>query len=438
MRRAALAVAPAIAIVLAAGGPGALAATPTLTAGMPRGFAGCNGKPQPGSATPPSGVPWAQQALNFSSVWPITRGQGVTVAVVDSGVEYTSQLNGRVQYTDLTHTGGADCVGHGTGVAGIIAASQNKAIPFYGVAPAAHIVSIKVATQETNVSPALVVQGIRAAISFHAQVINLSIQQTGSTPALHQAIEDALSHNIVVVAAAGNDTQNNNGTVSRGPFYPAAYRGVLSVGAADSQQEVTSLTPTRTPISVIAPGDNVLSTYPGGFALDSGTSFATAFVSGEAALLRAAYPHWSATKVVARIIATADGHFGDRSGAGMINPVQAVTGLEPPPSTSASASPKAVSIPSVPHGNATTRIVAVSVTGGAIALAVLVVIVAMTVPHGRQRRWRPGRVDVQALGAKADETGSVWGDDLPATDHQIPARGPGTGPDAGPRSLTPN
>jgi hypothetical protein len=144
----------------------------------------------------------------------------------------------------------------------------------------------------------------------------------------------------------------------------------------------------------------------------------------------------SAANVVARIIATADGHFGDRSGAGMINPVQAITGLLPSQSSSPSASPRPVSIPPIPHGNPVTRLVAVSVTGGAIAAAFLVVVVALAVPHGRRRRWRPSRVDVRSLGAKPDETGSVWGDDLPATDQEIPARGSGPAGEAGPRSLS--
>ena len=76
--------------------------------------------------------PWAQKALDFSSVWPLTTGQGVTVAVVDSGVDYSPQLAGRVTAIDLTGQGPQDCVGHGTAVAAIIAASdiQARGMPF--------------------------------------------------------------------------------------------------------------------------------------------------------------------------------------------------------------------------------------------------------------------------------------------------------------------
>jgi type VII secretion-associated serine protease mycosin len=405
---------------------------------MPTSFAGCGGGTPGQAARKVSGVPWAQQSLDFSSVWHITRGKGVTVAVVDSGVQYTPQLDGRASYRDLTNTGPADCVGHGTAVASIIAASDElgQGIPFYGVAPAAHILSIKVNSGENQTNLSLLPDGIRDAVDLGAQVINVSIQGP-STPALQSAVDYALSKNRVVVAAAGND-QDNNGTIVKGPFYPASYPGVLSVGAVDQTGAVTQETPSKTPISVVAPGENVQSDFPGGFSNDdTGTSFAAPFAAGEAALIRSAFPHMSAAQVVSRIISTADGNIGDRSGAGLINPVQAITGLLPPQAATPSAQAQPVAIPPVPHGNSLTRLVAVSVTGGAIAVAALVVIVALAVPHGRRRRWRPGRVDVRTLGTKSDETGSVWGDDLPATDQEIPARGPGSGPEGGPRSLTP-
>jgi len=457
--RAALAVAPAVAVVLAGGAPGALAAHttppsshttapvhhappppagPVATHGMATSYAGCQGsKPRP-AAHKLSGVPWAQQALDFSSAWSISRGQGVTVAVVDSGVQNTHQLAGRASYYDVTGTGPADCAGHGTAVASIIAASDelSKGVPFYGVAPDAHILSIKVNTGEDERNLSFLPDGIRAAVDLGAQVINVSIQGP-NTPALRSAVEYALSKNRVVVAAAGND-QSEDGTVLKGPFWPASYPGVLSVGAVDQTGEVTDFTPTKTPISVVAPGLNIQSDYPGGYSQDDwGTSFAAPFVSGEAALIRSAFPHMSEAQVVARIIDTADGHIGDRSGAGMINPVQALTGLLPPQAATPSAQAQRVAIAPVPHGNRLTRLVAVSVTGGAIAVALLVVIVAIAVPHGRRRNWRPSRVDVKALGTRADETGSVWGDDLPATDQQIPARGHGSAADTGPRPLTP-
>jgi membrane-anchored mycosin MYCP len=415
--------------------PPPLAATP----GAPRSLSGCQSPPDQ-AASSLSGEPWPQQALDFSSVWGLSSGQGVTVAVVDSGVDWTPQLSGRVSYKDLTGTGPVDCVGHGTAVASIIAASDERAqgVPFYGVAPGARILSIKVNSGEYG-SPTLLPEGIRDAVVLGAKVINVSIQTTGNSPALRAAVNYALSHNVVVVAAAGNDQPN-----SVGPFYPAAYPGVLSVSAVDSTGAVAGFTASKTPISVSAPGENVPSDWPGGFSpANQGTSFATAFVSGEAALIRSAFPHMSAAQVVSRIIATADGNTGVLTGAGMINPVQAVTGMLPPQAASPTPNARRVAIPPIPRANRVTRLVAVSVTGGALAAAFLVVIGAMVVPHGRRRRWRPGRVAMRAIEGKPADAGPDW-DDAPA-ERGLPAGAPAAKPgdpvkqlpttDPGPRSV---
>ena len=383
----------------------------------------------PGNCTsrPPTGVrrlktePWPQQALDFSSVWRVADGRGVTVAVVDSGVDYTRQLAGRVSYIDETGTGPDDCVGHGTAVASIIAAGdqRSRGIPFYGVAPAAHILSVKVNDGENGYAR-LLAQGIRDAASQHAQVINVSIQGP-NTPALYAAVRFAQRHNAVVVAAAGNDTPGSG----HGPYYPAAYPGVLSVAAVDQTGTVTSYTDTRTPISVSAPGANVASDWPTGFSpYNQGTSFATAFVSGEAALLRSADRKLTAAQVVSRIITTADGSIGSHSGAGMIDPVQALTSVLPAQAGPAPGSSPPVSVPRMPAGDPLVRTVAVSVTGGAIGVAGLVLIATMVMPHGRRRRWRPGRIDLPALTSQPEVTGSDWGDE-PAVSHELVGPDPG-------------
>ena len=139
-----------------------------------------------------------------------------------------------------------------------------------------------------------------------------------------------------------------------------------------------------------APGVNVASDYPGGFdPSNNGTSFASAFVSGEAALVRAAYPRLTAAQVVHRIIATAAGRTGAHTGAGMINPVQAVTAVLPA-QPAASPLPRQVRVPRPRALNSLTRTVALSVTGGALVTAALVAIAAIVVPQGRRRHWHPG------------------------------------------------
>ncbi len=347
----------------------------------------------------PKAVPWAQQALGFTSVWPLTRGAGVTVAVVDSGVDANPQFGTRiVEGLDLAPTpvgvpAGADCVGHGTSVASIIAAAPVPGVSFAGVAPAAGVLSIKI-TNSDSFPGSLAAQAIRAAVTAGAQVINLSLATTVSTPALASAVGFAQASNVVVVAAAGNDSSGSGS----GPFYPAAYPGVLSVGAVGAGGSRASFSDTRTPVSVTAPGAGVTAAYPGVFPraynpASNGTSFATAFVSGVAALVRAAHPDLTQSQVVARIVATADGGAGPGTGHGLVNPVQAVTALLPATSTGAAPAappPGTVPVNRAPGPDRAASSIAVPITAGAGGVAVLVVAAAVIVPAGRRRHWRPG------------------------------------------------
>jgi membrane-anchored mycosin MYCP len=361
-------------------------AIPLPVPSQPRPSPGCPA-PQPGARV--TAVPWAQQVLDFSSVWPLTRGRGVTVAVVDSGVDYTPQLAGKVTAMDLTHSGPQDCNGHGTEVASIIAARGQRAsgLPFEGVAPAASIMSVKVNTQDQGTS-AVLAAGIHDAAFRGAKVINVSIT-TGSTPALRAAVAYAQSQDAVIVAAGGND-----GTVTgRGPFYPASYPGVLSVGAVDENGALAPFSDQRSHVAVTAPGVDVTSAWPRGYQtrLD-GTSFATAFVSGVAALVRSRYPRLSAAQVVARIEATADGGAGPGTGAGLVNPLQAVTALLVPGGTpSPAAAPKAVSVSRMPPPDRRARAAALAITLGCLGGVVLVTLGALVIGPGRRRHWRAGR-----------------------------------------------
>ena len=187
-------------------------------------------------------APWAEQVLGLPDAWQFTRGQGENVAVIDSGVSGNQQLSGRVILEpSLTGTSaGVDCVDHGTGVAGIIAAAPRQRDPFFGVAPGAGILSIKVTDQE-GVDAGALATGIVDAVNDHAQIINVS-DQVGNTPALSNAVLFAARKDVVIVAAAGNVDQQ---TGSTGPFYPAAYAGdpatypnVLSVGAVGADGAV--------------------------------------------------------------------------------------------------------------------------------------------------------------------------------------------------------
>jgi membrane-anchored mycosin MYCP len=360
------------------------ASTSLTPAGLPGPQPGC--PPQHGTAAP-AGEPWAQQALRFSAVWDRTRGGGVTVAIVDSGVDANPQFGDRVIFGPDLVAGtkphippGADCVGHGTAVASIIAAAPVPGISFTGVAPAARILSVKISGTDTFPTAAAP-QGIMDAVQFGADVVNLSLATPDDIPALRNAVEYALRHNVVVVAAAGNDLPHG-GT---GPFYPAAYPGVLAVGAAGPGGALAVFSDRHTPVAVTAPGVNVTSAYPGTFPeayapAQNGTSFAAAFVSGVVALVRSAHPGLSAAQVVARIEATARGAAGPGTGHGMIDPVRAVTAVLP------AESPAAGSTSAGNPSGGSTSTVAVAVIAGSFGLVVVVVTAVLA---ARRRRAGP-------------------------------------------------
>jgi membrane-anchored mycosin MYCP len=364
-------------------------AVPTPVAIEPQPNQNCPGPGQVSSKV--TSVPWAQEALDWSSVWPVTEGEGVTVAVVDSGVSFSPQLVGKVKAINLLPgTGYGDCIGHGTGVAGIIAASdiQAKGNPFEGVAPAARILSIKVNNQESG-SSATLAQGITDAALEGAQVINVSIT-TVNSPGLRAAVAGALRRGAVIVAAGGNDDQQTG----HGPFYPASYPGVLSVGAVGQDGALAPFSDLHSHVAVTAPGVNVISTTPGGYQAYNGTSFATAYVSGVVALVRSRFPNMSGPNVVKRVEETADGNTGQGTGNGLVNPLLAVTAILAPAveqSPLPTPRPQPVSVERAPVPDLAARATAMQVVAGALGLTALVAIGAVVIRAGRRRHWRAGR-----------------------------------------------
>jgi membrane-anchored mycosin MYCP len=341
--------------------------------------------------------PWAQRQLDFTRVWPLTRGRGVTVAVVDSGVDAAHpQLAGHVTSVDVTHTMTRDCIGHGTAVAGIIAAQDRRSndLPLVGVAPGVHLISVKFTNEDHTDGPdPRLPEAIRRAVTLRAKVINVSVTAP-DTAALRSAVRFAQAHDAVVVAAAGNVTDEDKGTV--GPAYPAAYPDVIGVGSLNPDGSVADSSNTETKVSVSAPGKEIATTWPGGYApSQEGTSFAAAFVSGTVALVRAYHPGLDHNQVKARIEATADGANGAGSGAGMIDPMQAVTALLPgegsgagvtaPPDT------RSIRVAYRRPPDRRTRSVAFLVTGVALGASALAVAGGVFIPMGRRRGWRPGR-----------------------------------------------
>ena len=359
------------------------------------------------------GESWAKKRLGFERVWPLTRGQGVTVGLIDSGVEADHpMLTGQVtRLVDLSgaNTGGRDCNGHGTGVAALIAGRDmsDRKIPLSGVAPWSRLYVIKHQNGDSDQEGgARLPNAIWAAVAANAKVINISIS-TGDSPALADAVSFAQRRDVVIVASAGN-VRKTDGV--DGPAFPASYPGVISVASLGPEGDRAESSALRSKVDIAAPGKGVVTAWThGGYNLQAqGTSFATAYVSGVAALVRSRHPNLDQRQVVHRILSTADGNVGEGTGQGMVNPLQAVTAVL---SAEGAAASPAQAVPARfagrPETDHRTRTVAVSVAGGALTVAILVALGGVVVPLGRRRAWRPGRASHQIDTGEDDVTVSA-------------------------------
>ncbi|WP_433207177.1 type VII secretion-associated serine protease mycosin [Dactylosporangium sp. CS-047395] len=349
-------------------------------------------------------TPWPLLRLQPGNAWQLSRGGGVTVAVIDSGVsDQHPKLAGKVlagkDYTQGGTDPTCDAVGHGTVVAAIIAGKDSPDATFSGIAPDAKILPLRVlAGKNTNDprEPAIVAQAIRDAIAANVQVINLSLQIRNPTQELADAVKSAIDHKIVVVAAAGNE---GGGANDGQPIFPAAYPGVIAVAGVDRQDQRVSTSSTGEYVDVAAPGMEIIGPAPrgGGYGLleEGGTSFAAAYVSGVAALIRAYQPDLSATEVSDRIRSTADhppqGH-NEQVGYGVVNPYQAVAAVFRTVRTPGPAATGQLAAPADRvDADATVRRVGGAVAAGLLLVAVLILIAAPVLRRGRARQWRAGR-----------------------------------------------
>jgi membrane-anchored mycosin MYCP len=291
------------------------------------------GGTRPGG-TPCAGTPvgvkqtqsqWALLRLAPQHAWTYTRGRGVTVAVVDSGVDATRpELAGRVTTgVDViagSGRGDTDCLGSGTAMAGIIAGRTDGSGTAAGVAPEATIMPVRVAPTDTPVSESNQASAIQVASATGAQVIALGSFIDPNLPAVANAIRVAVAHNTVVVCAAPPASANQ----------APSGAGLLRVGAITIDGTVGgSFRPGA--VDVVAPGVDVASIGISGTGQSprTGSQYAVAFAAGELALVRAMYPELTPAQVVRRVQASAD-RMGSTVpdptfGFGLINPGVAVT-----------------------------------------------------------------------------------------------------------------
>jgi len=295
---------------------------------------------------------WALTALHASDSRNISHGTGIVVAVVDSGVDPNqpdlqgslvsgASFIGGVQGSNTNDTSSAY---HGTAVAAIIAAhthvdANGDQAGMVGLATQAKIMPVK--DGDDIGSPSDAALAIRYAADNGAQVISISeATYSGGSP-LAPAIDYALSKGIVVVVGAGNDAQSGN-ALSEFADIP----GVIDVANQEQNGTIDPQSHFGSDVSVSAPGDNIEApTSTTTYGLVSGTSFATPWVSGEAAMLIQIHPTWTNGQIVAAIIDTASGNgtrLNDHVGYGFINPLAALQAAEPSSTANPLGGPSAV------------------------------------------------------------------------------------------------
>lgn len=411
MVRRALAVVAAGLVVTAVAGPAAAAAGHTTgRAAEPLG--------QVSAPQPRADEWWFANWAVQQKVWPLTEGTGVTVGILDTGVQAgVTDLRGTILPGGDTTGSGTNGTrdfdtsdhGHGTAVASLIA-GQGRGTGMVGVAPHAKILPVVVNASSTGIgtTPVTVAAGIRLAVDHGAEIINIStgnsaLNASTCDPGEQDAVSYALKHDVVVVAAAGDMDK------LAGPFEPASCAGVLAVGAVEPDASLWPESTQQPYVAVAAPGADVGwsgidSAYtPYGF----GTSFSAALTSGVAALVRARNPSMPWYQVVQRVIATAlpegSGHPNDGFGYGIVRPDRAVDPSGWPVPASAPnpvyaayrtwlASTGAGQAP----GSAASRSATAGTSAGVGAAAVLILVIMILVGAGvvtllvtRRRRTRP-------------------------------------------------
>ena len=274
---------------------------------------------------------WALRTVRAGAAWDVETGRRnhVVTAVLDTGVDATHpDLAGHVRSGGDFIDGDADPqdeFGHGTAVAGVIAASTNNKAGVAGISWGATVLAERVLGTEGSGSMCTVAAGMIDAVDAGAKVLNLSLGGGGEACPLitSKALEYAHDHGSLVVASAGNDGLHGNPVE-----YPAGCSGAFAVGATDPRDRKAGFSEYGPQIDITAPGVQVLTTSwaeggKHGYAFESGTSLSAPVVSGAAALLFSLHPTWTPDQVRARLVATAQdkGKRGrdDYFGAGIVD-----------------------------------------------------------------------------------------------------------------------
>ncbi len=229
-------------------------------------------------------IDWGLKALGVPDIWKQTEGEGIKVAVLDTGIatHHPDLKDAIIKTKDFTGDGIEDRQGHGTHCAGIIGARHDQA-GIIGVAPKVQLMIGKVLNNHGSGRISWIIEGMKWAVAEGADIISMSLGASTGTPELEQACKDVIASNTILIVAAGNDGEGND-TIS----YPGHYKDVICVGSINRKMKRSYFSSTGPNLKIMAPGEDVLSCYPPDrYSRLSGTSMATPFVAGVAALILA-------------------------------------------------------------------------------------------------------------------------------------------------------
>lgn len=313
--------------------------------------------------------------IDAPEAWTITQGDpSVIVAILDTGIDLkNAEFAGRLWVNPAPGSGGyhndvngwnfiqntnnvQDNNGHGTHVAGILAASGNNGIGVAGVALNVRIMPVKVLDAFGDGATDAAVAGIYYAVQHGARVINASWGGGLYSQAMHDALSYANDHGVVFVTAAGNDSANTDNA----PSYPGGYRlpNEIAVAAIDSSGQLANFSDYGTQtVDLAAPGVDIYSTIPhGGYENLSGTSMASPYVAGVVALVAGLLPNASAAQLVQRVLSTTkpDANLVGKTAHGIVDAYNAVNLNAPPPNSAKAFDPNAF----IPNGSSQTAVIA--------------------------------------------------------------------------------
>jgi subtilisin len=288
----------------------------------------------------PQSIPWGIDRVKAPQAWDISRGKGIKVAVLDTGIDYTHpdispNYRGGISFVP-TETDPKDYNRHGTHVAGTIAAADNE-IGVVGVAPSAYLYAVKVLSSGGSGNWSWLIAGIAWCVRMGMHVLNMSLGASAAPDAVGTMCDYAWRNGLILVAAAGNTGLTPNKEVG----FPAQYPSVIAVSAIDSSDVIAPFSSRGQKVELCAPGVNIMSTTPGNtYGNLNGTSMASPHVAGGAALAlsthRWAPPEMAHNVAIRRLLDATAENLGNPGrdplfGFGRINVEEAAFSLSVPP-----------------------------------------------------------------------------------------------------------